>query len=340
MKHSGVWTLAEADDGRLKDVSFELLRWGKTLAEALGEPLTSVVLGHGLGESETQALIERGADRVLVCAHPVLRDASIETQSRALSVMIRQEHPAVIIAAATTTGRSLLPHLAAKLGTGLTADCTELCIDEKTGDLMQVRPAIGGNIMARIRTPHHRPQMATVRPHSALPLPADPSRWGEVEVVPFCPEWQDTRVRRIDFTPFSKDEGIRDAEVVIAGGAGIRKGENVSMLRELAGLLGGKVGASRTAVDRGWCAYSQQVGLSGKTVTPRHYLAVGISGAIQHLAGMKTAETIAAINSDPDALIFKVADFGIVGDLFEVLPLLIDCLRKERTPRPTEGNGE
>lgn len=321
--------MAEANGGRLKDVSFELLRWGKTLSETLEEPLTSVVLGHGVGESETQALIERGADRVLKCDHPALSCASVETQSRALSVMVLQENPSVVLASATTTGRSLLPHLAAKLGTGLTADCTELFIDEKTGDLIQVRPAIGGNIMARIRTPHHRPQMATVRPHSALPLPHNPSRRGEVEVVPFHAEWEDTRVRRIDFTPSSQDEGIRDAEVVIAGGAGMRKGENVSMLRELANLLGGKVGASRTAVDRGWCAYPQQVGLSGKTVTPRHYLAVGISGAIQHLAGMKTSETIAAVNNDPDALIFKVADFGIVGDVFEILPLLIDRLRKE-----------
>jgi electron transfer flavoprotein alpha subunit len=270
-----------------------------------------------------QDLVRHGADEVYSIQDPRLADFVCESYGTVLAGLVKAYRPSVILAAATSTGRTLMPYLAIRVGTGLTADCTELDIEEGTGNLLQTRPAIGGNIMATIKTPDHRPQMATVRPKSGRPLPSDPARDGKIIAVPVGDGDIEARVRvkgyRTDVADFVN---LEEADVVVAGGRGMKKAENFSLLRETARHLGGVVGASRDAVDRGWVAYPHQIGLSGKTISPKLYLCAGISGSIQHLAGIKTSEVIVSVNSDPDANIHKIADFGIVGDLFEILPEL------------------
>lgn len=330
MTHQGVWTIAEAYEGKIRAVSYELLARGRKLADDLGQELVSVLISTNVEEKELEQLIARGADRVLVVFDEWLDSFIAETYSNILCDLVKERRPEIVLAAATFNGRTLLPHTAMRLHVGLTADCTGLAIDPKTRDLLQTRPAIGGNILATIKSPDHRPQMATVRPKSSRPLEADEGRKGEIEYVPFRTAWVDSRVKRLAVREDdSEDVNIQEADVVVAGGRGMKKGENFKMLHTLAKSLGGVVGASRDAVDRGWAKYPQQVGLSGKTVTPKLYVAVGVSGSIQHLAGMKTSDNIIAINSNEDATIFQVADFGIVGDLFEVLPLLNKKLEEE-----------
>ncbi|HEY9054275.1 MAG TPA: electron transfer flavoprotein subunit alpha/FixB family protein [Rectinemataceae bacterium] len=330
-----VWTIAELSAGRLKEVSFELLARGRKLADKLGTGLVSVALGPPLGQSEVlNELVERGADTVVFIEDPALGDFVCETFSRAIAALAKEREPQVILAAATSSGRTLMPHLAVSLHAGLTADCTELDIEEGTGNLLQTRPAIGGNIMATIKTPDHRPQMATVRPKSARPLERDPCRTGRIERLSLDPAFVETRVRVLALERDAADfENLEEAQFVVAGGRGLKKAENFRLVRELAEVLGGAVGASREAVDRGWVSYPHQVGLSGKTISPRLYLCAGVSGAIQHLAGIKTAQTIVSVNSDPEAPIHKLADFALVADLFEVLPRLTAKLRV-RLPKP------
>jgi len=330
MEYKNIWTMAETLNGNLKDVSFELLSRGRALADKLEEPLISVVIGNNVDKKQLDELILRGADKVIVIEDESLSDFIVENYSNLLVEMIGDLKPNIILSAATVNGRTLMPHVAMRLHAGLTADCTELDIEEETKNLLQTRPAIGGNILATIKTPDHRPQMATVRPKSSKPLDIDESRTGDIEYIEFDTSLLDNRVKKLESKhEVGGDINIQAAEIVVAGGKGMKKSENFSMLKELAGNLGGVVGASRDAVDRGWATYPQQVGLSGKTVTPKLYVAVGVSGAIQHLAGMKTSEVIISVNSDPDAAIFQVSDFGIVGDLFEVIPLLNSKLAKE-----------
>jgi electron transfer flavoprotein alpha subunit len=328
----GVWTLAEQYGGKLKTVSFELLSRGRDLADKLGVKLSSVLVGPALEETVLAELIRRGADEVMTVEDGALEFFSCETYSAVLEALIREFHPEIILAAATSSGRALMPYTAVKVHAGLTADCTGLDIEEGTGNLLQTRPAIGGNIMATIKTPDHRPQMATVRPRSSRPLPENPLRQGEIRRFPrggtlpsgaFFPPLGENRTRVLGFR---REEGsfanLEEAEVIVAGGRGLKKGENFGVIRELAASLGGEAGASRDAVDRGWAAYPHQVGLSGKTVSPRLYVGIGISGAIQHLAGIKTSETIVSINSDPEANLHKAADLAIVGDAFAVTAAL------------------
>jgi electron transfer flavoprotein alpha subunit len=329
-----IWTLAEQENGRLRPVSFELLAWGRRLSEksAGAAPLCSVVLGTRVDRDDLRELILHGADKVYVTEAPALEHFLTEPYAAALEHLIRRRQPNVLLAAATTTGRTVMPYLAIKLNTGLTADCTGLDIDQETGNLIQTRPAIGGNILATIVTAHHRPQMATVRPHSIRPPERDGSRKGEVIEADLPADALSSDVEWLGFRTIEEDDAnIQDAERLVSGGRGLKKAENFDLVRSLAHRLDAAVGASRDAVDRGWIPYPHQVGLSGKTVTPRLYVAVGISGAIQHLAGMKTADNIVAINSDPDAQIFQVADFGVVGDLFEFLPALIDEIERRKT---------
>jgi len=229
-------------------------------------------------------------------------------------------------------GRTLMPAVATKCNTGLTADCTGLDIEEGTGNLIQTRPAIGGNILATIKTPNTRPQMATVRPHSNKPLKRDFRGKGDIEKVKIDGITLNSRVKRVGFREIGEEgANIQDAEIVVAGGRGFKKEDNFKMVHELAKLLDGAIGASRDAVDLGWVSYPHQVGLSGKTISPKLYIAIGISGSVQHLAGIKTAENIIAINNDPEAQIFHVSDLGIVADLFDFLPALIERIKKIRT---------
>lgn len=324
----GVWILGEQRNGEISDVSYELIAWGRDLADKLSEKLTAVILGSNL-KDKVNELIYRGADRVIVVDSEQFSFDAPDLHSNVLERLVRKYKPEIFIASATTYGRTVMPILAAKLETGLTADCTGLDIDKESRLLIQTRPAIGGNVMATIKTPDHRPQMSTVRPRSKRPLGRDEARKGEIIFEEVPNELLKSKVKLVDFVKDETAESpIQEADIVVSGGKGLKDGKNFKMLYELASLLGGAVGASRQAVDMGWIPYSHQVGLSGKTVSPRLYVAIGISGAVQHLAGMSSAETIVSINKDPEANIFKVSDFGIVGDLFDIVPILIEKLKK------------
>ena len=329
MDHKGVWIIAEQVDGRVRIVSHELLGRGRELADKLGCELTAVIFGNEINKDDLQELIHRGADKVIATENPELAHFDCQRYSACLEQLIDQNKPEIIIAGATSSGRTLMPYVAIKAHAGLTADCTVLDIEEDTGNLLQTRPAIGGNILATIKTPSHRPQMATVRPHSSKPAEADESRTGEIICRAAAAELLSSDVERLDFVPDTAKHGLDDAERVVAVGRGIKKAENLPIIEQLADKLGAAVGATRDVVDRGWLSYPHQVGLSGKTVTPNLYIAIGASGAVQHLAGMQTAETIVAINTDPEAPIFNVADFGIIGDLFEIVPALTEKIKKD-----------
>ncbi len=329
-EYQGVWVFAEQKDGVLAPVVLELLGKGLDLAEQLEAELSAVLLGSEI-EGLASELIAYGADQVIVVDDPELRHFRDVRYSKAMSELARKYKPAIILAGATVTGRSFIPRVAIDLHTGLTADCTGLDIDPETGNLIQTRPAFGGNIMARIVTANHRPQMATVRHKVMNPLPRDDSRSGVVirEQVVFDLDEEESNF--LGFEPeLTSLVNITEANVIVSGGRGMKEAKNFALLEELAEALSGAVGASRAAVDAEWIPYSHQVGQTGKTVKPNIYIACGISGAIQHLAGMSSADYIIAINKDPDAPIFKVADLGIVGDLFEILPLLTKRVKELR----------
>jgi electron transfer flavoprotein alpha subunit len=330
MSYEGVWILAEQRHGRVQTISHELLTRGIDLAAKRKVPLTALLIGSDVKAADLQELIDRGADRVVVVEHKQLEHFLPEPYARIMQAMIAKYRPEIIIAGATSLGRTLMPYVAVKCHAGLTADCTVLDIEPETGNLLQTRPAIGGNILATIKTPEARPQMATVRPKSTRPAPRQSGRKGEIIRESADASMLASRVRMLDFVKNEDEVSISDAQRVVAGGRGFKTAEKFKQVYELAEALQAAVGASRDAVDRAWITYPHQVGLSGKTVTPDLYLAVGISGAIQHLAGMQTAETIIAINNDPDAQIFSVADYGIVGDLNEVLPVLIAKLKARK----------
>ncbi len=331
MSYQGVWILSEQKNGKIHSVSYELLNRGKGLAQKLRVPLSTVLPGNNIEKREIQELIYRGADRVYLVNHPILEHFLAEPYQKVLTFLIKQFRPEIIIAAATTTGRTVMPYVAAQMFAGLTADCTILDIEEGTRNLLQIRPAIGGNILATIRTPTARPQMATVRPKSMKPAERDTLRTGQIIPVDVPEEYFTSRVTFEKFVPdTSQSTPLQEADIVVSGGRGLGKGENFALIRKLAEMIGAEVGASRDTVDRGWIEYPHQIGLSGKTISPKLYIACGISGAIQHIAGMQTSETIVAINKDPDAQIFRLADFSIVGDLFEIVPVLIRKLEKAR----------
>lgn len=329
MEDKGIWTMAELEGGRIKEVSYELLARGQRLAEKRESPLSSILIGREISKEQIQELIFRGAKKVYTVFHSDLEHFIVETYSNILYQLIKQYSPEIILAAASTQGRTLMPHVAVRIPTGLTADCTDLQIEEETGNLLQIRPAIGGNIMATIKTPQERPQMATIRPRSTPLPPVDKGRRGEIIPIRYDAKWTDNRVKRISFRREEEEVDLQDAPIIISVGRGLKKKENIPLIRALAKALKGKIASSREAVDRGFISYPHQVGLSGKTVNPKLYLAVGISGAVQHLAGMKTSEIIIAINKDPQAFIFKVADFGLVGDLFNIIPAFLEELKKE-----------
>jgi electron transfer flavoprotein alpha subunit len=328
MDWSNIWILAEQNNGKIHPVSFELLARGRYLADKRGCSLHAIVLTDEIIDSELKELLFFGADNVFCIQDPLLSHFLVEPYSLALLYLLEIYHPEIIIAAATTTGRTIMPFLSVKAHAGLTADCTLLDIDPETQELLQTRPAIGGNIMATIRTPVNRPQMATVRPKSIAPLPRNPDHFCQVLHVNLPKDLLTSRVLFENFIPDeTQDISIQEADVIVAGGRGMRTSENFSLLSDLAEALRGAVGASRMPIDLGWQPYPRQIGLSGKTVSPKLYIACGISGAIQHLAGIQTAETIIAINSDPNAPIFQVANFGIVGNLFDVIPALTEKIK-------------
>jgi electron transfer flavoprotein alpha subunit len=325
--HSTIWILGEQADGTIQRVTFELMTRGLALAQKRGTGLSVMLFGHQVREDALRDLIDRGADRVVSVQHPGLTHFLVEPYAACMVDLIEKYRPEIILAGATALGRTLMPYVAVKVNAGLTADCTLLDIDEQTGTLLQTRPAIGGNIMATITTPDHRPQMATVRPRSTAPAEKQSGRTGEI--VKITPDRiADSRLVYHGFAPYGTGITIAAADVVVAVGRGIKKKENLSIIYDLAEALNAAVAATRDVVDKGWLTYAQQIGLSGHTVSPRLYIGIGLSGSIQHLAGMQTAEHVVAINKDPEAQIFKVANYGIVGDLFEIVPLMTEAIKK------------
>lgn len=326
-EYKGILVFIEQHDNRLAGVGLELLGEGRRLASELKAGLSAVILGDEIKGLGTE-LVSYGAEKVYVASDPLLADYQVDAYSRVLVDLIERERPEIVLIGATDIGQSLAPRVAAKLRTGLTADCTELSIAED-GCLLQTRPAFGGNIMAQIITPVHRPQMATVRPRVMKKPQRNSGCKGEViEVVPKIRQ-EDIRTRILEIiTEVSEGVNLEEADIVVSGGRGLGSPDNFRLIEELAKVLGGVVGGSRAVVDAGWISHPHQVGQTGKTVSPKLYIACGISGAIQHLVGIKTSECIVAINKDPSAPIFDVANYGIVRDLFEIIPVLTAELKR------------
>lgn len=325
-EYHGVWVFAEQRGGALMDVALELLGEGRRLADEIGTELSAVLLGHNV-EGLTDTLIAAGADKVYLADQADLASYTTDAYTKVIYTAIRNYKPEIVLLGATHIGRDLGPCLAVRCGTGLTADCTKLEIDPEDKKLMQTRPAFGGNLMATIVCPNHRPQMSTVRPGVMAKLAPDASRQGEVVRLDVDFEDGDLRTKVLEIVRTAKETvKLTDAEVIVSGGRGLGTPEGFELLEQLAKKLGGIVGASRAAVDAGWIDHSRQVGQTGTTVKPKIYIACGISGAIQHLAGMQNSECIIAINKNETAPIFEVADYGIVGDLYKVIPAMMEAL--------------
>lgn len=322
-----VYVFAEQRDGELQKVGIELVGKARELADDLGQQVAAVLLGSGV-KDKAQELIACGADKVVVVDDVMLEEYVTEPYTKALTAVINAKDPEIVLYGASSIGRDLAPRVSARIHTGLTADCTALEIDEETKLLMMTRPAFGGNIMATIVCEDFRPQMATVRPGVMKALESDASRSGEVEEfkVEFSDADMNVKVRETVKTAH-KSVDITEAKILVSGGRGIGRAEKFKMLEELAGVMEGEVSSSRACVDSGWISADRQVGQTGKTVRPELYLACGISGAIQHAAGMENSDFIVAINRDEDAPIFDIADLGIVGDLNAIVPKLTEAVK-------------
>ena len=322
-----IYVVVEQVDGVVQKVGIELIGIASKLAADLGQEVVAVLLGkevRGLADN----LIHHGANKVICVEDPILEHYATEPYTKALNAVVEAKKPEIVLYGATSIGRDLAPRVSARVHTGLTADCTKLEIDPETKLLLMTRPAFGGNIMATIVCKEFRPQMATVRPGVMQALPTDTSRTGEVEVfqVDFTDADMNIKIREVIKEKHAKVD-ITEAKVLVSGGRGIGNAEYFDVLKELADELGGLVTSSRANVDAGWIGRERQVGQTGKTVRPDLYMACGISGAIQHLAGMEDSEFIVAINKDAQAPIFDVADLGVVGDLHKIMPILIDKVR-------------
>ena len=322
-----IYVVVEQVDGVVQKVGIELIGIASKLAADLGQEVVAVLLGkevRGLADN----LIHHGANKVICVEDPILEHYATEPYTKALNAVVEAKKPEIVLYGATSIGRDLAPRVSARVHTGLTADCTKLEIDPETKLLLMTRPAFGGNIMATIVCKEFRPQMATVRPGVMQALPTDKSRTGEVEVfqVDFTDADMNIKIREVIKEKHAKVD-ITEAKVLVSGGRGIGSPEYFDVLKELADELDGLVTSSRANVDAGWIGIERQVGQTGKTVRPDLYMACGISGAIQHLAGMEDSEFIVAINKDAQAPIFDVADLGVVGDLHKIMPILIEKVR-------------
>lgn len=328
--YKGVFVFVQQVESEITSVSYELIGEGKKLAKELGTDVTAVLLGNKV-ESLCETLAQHGADRVILVDDPKLKTYMTEPYAYTLQKLIEKYKPEVMLFGATAIGRDLAPRLASKIHTGLTADCTSLAVDSETKDLMMTRPAFGGNIMATIICPEFRPQLATVRPGVMQRCPLDKAAKVKTENFSVTIEDKHINVEILDIVKSVAEKiNIEDAKILISGGRGMGRAENFAILEELASVIGGTVSSSRAAVDSGWVDKTRQVGQTGKTVRPNVYIACGISGALQHLAGMEDAEIIIAINKDKSAPIFAVADYGIVGDALKIVPVLTQQLKELR----------
>lgn len=326
--YKDVFVYIELYEGKPRNVGLELLGQGRMLADKMNQKLAGIIIGDNVAELAKEAFAY-GADKVYIVDAPELKNFNTDGYAMAFEDLIKTFKPSVILLGATKDGRDIGARVACRVRTGLTADCTGLGIDAETGLVAWTRPAFGGNIMATILCPEHRPQMGTVRPAVfKKPLP-DYTKTGEVINVVSKAKPEDIRTKLIDIIKIAGSSvNLHEAKIIVSGGRGMGKPENFVLVQALADVLGASVGSSRAAVDAGWMPYPHQVGQTGKTVGPTIYFACGISGAIQHLAGMSSSEVIIAINNDPEAPIFGVANYGIIGDVLEILPVLTEELKK------------
>lgn len=331
--YKGVWVFAEQRDGEVQKVALELLGSGREIADKLGAELTAVLLGDKI-ENQAKELLAYGADKVICIEDEKLARYSTEAYTKEICDLINDRKPEIVFIGATYIGRDLGPRVAARISTGLTADCTGLDIQEGTGHLLMTRPAFGGNLMATIICTDHRPQMSTVRPGVFDKLERDEARIdvAKIEKLSASLTEKEMRVKLLEVVKEVKElVDISEAEVLVSGGRGMGSKENFTILQELADVLGGTVAGSRAAIDNGWIDHALQVGQTGKTVRPRIYVACGISGAIQHLAGMQDSDFIIAVNKDSGAPIMQAADVGLVGDLNKIVPELTAQVKAMRT---------
>ncbi len=320
--YKGIWVFIEQKNGKIQSVAYELLGKAGELAKKLHCEVSGVLIGNNL-DDQLDELIWHGADNIYLVQAPQIANFQDEPYTNILVNLIRKYKPEIVLCGATAIGRSLISRVAVRIKAGLTADCTGLDIDPDKKILLQTRPAFGGNIMATIISPNYRPQMATVRHKVMQPAPADKHRKGKIIREQFESSVYASRTKLLDIVEEIESlVNLSEADIIISGGRGMRGPENFKILEELAHVLSAAVGASRAAVDSGWMPYSHQVGQTGRTVAPKIYIACGISGQIQHLVGMQSSKVIVAINKDPDAPIFRVSTYGIVGDLFQIIPAL------------------
>lgn len=328
--YNNVWVIAEQKDGKIAPVTIELIGEGKKLANVLGKELMVVVAGYKIKE-EVDKLLHYGVDKAYYVESPLLEKFSTDGYVKVFADLIKEKKPEIVLVGASSIGRDIGPRLAARVGTGLTADCTKLEIDETDHKLLSTRPAFGGNLMATIVCPKNRPQMSTVRPGVMEKAAYAETPSGEVEVIQPALEESDIRTTLEQvIQEENKKVNLVDAKIVVSGGRGLKTPEGFAIVKELADALGGVVGSSRACVDAGWIDVSHQVGQTGTTVRPDLYIACGISGAIQHLAGMSESKYIVAINKDPKAPIFDVCDYGIVGDLNKVIPAMLEAIKAKK----------
>ncbi|MGM9538492.1 MAG: electron transfer flavoprotein subunit alpha/FixB family protein [Candidatus Onthomonas sp.] len=329
-EYQNIWVLIETEQGKPKSVGYELLNPARALADQKGCQLVAVVIGCHAEQAARDAICY-GADSAILVEGEEYDLYTTDAFSRCLIQLVEQYKPETLLIGATNNGRDMAPRVSCHLKTGLTADCTGLAIDEETGNIAWTRPTFGGNLMATILCPDHRPQMGTVRPGVYKKAAYDSGRTGEIQRVEIHVPAEEIRTRLVErVQEVAEAVNLEEADIIVAGGRGVGSEENFALIRELAQVLGGTVGCSRAVVDAGWMPHAHQVGQSGKTVAPRVYFAIGISGAIQHVAGMTGSDTIIAINKDEEAPIFEVADYGIVGNLNEVVPALIEAFRAQK----------
>ena len=327
--YKNMWVFVETECGKAKNVGYELINVAKPLAEQKGCPLVAVVIGNNI-EGVAKDAICYGADSAIIVDGPEYEYYSTDAFTTAMVALIEKYKPETLMIGATNNGRDMGPRVSCRIKTGLTADCTAIDIDEETGNIAWTRPTFGGNLMATIMCPEHRPQMGTVRPGVFKKGAYDESRTGEIIKEDIHVAEEDIRTKLIErVNEVAEAINLEEAEIIVSGGRGVGSAENFALLQELADVLDATVGCSRAVVDAGWMPHAHQVGQSGKSVAPKLYFAIGISGAIQHVAGISGADTIVAINKDADAPIFDVADYGIVGDLKKIVPALTEALKAE-----------
>lgn len=326
-QNQGVWVCLDQTGGKITGISYEMLSEARKLADQRSAEVSAVLMGSGV-KDQANAAIAFGADNVYVCDAQVLKDYRTESYCKVLEGLVRAHHPEFLFLSAGNNGRDLAARLASRLETGLASDCVALHLDGE-GQLVATRPTFGGNIMTDVIFPEQRPAMCTIRPNAMEKAEPDSARTGKVVEVPVDVQEEDLRTKVLELIAKASGEiSLTDAQIIVSGGRGLGDASGFALIRELADTLHAAVGASRAAVDAGWIPYEHQVGQTGKTVGPKLYIACGISGALQHLAGMKTSDVIVAVNKDEDAPIFSVANYGIVGDLYQVLPVMIEEFKK------------